>query len=180
MVKPNHADDYNLAQDCLENKNIDTFMEKHESYIKNLVRKRLDYNLLTHLEDIIQEIFTLLFARKAFNGYKGESSLKTWLYVLVSRRTINEIEKIKRKRHLTLESIELDPPAKSTDTSTLVNDIIEKMKKEWDYEKTTMMYMHYYESMTYNQIGVFFQIGESTISYHIKIAKQKFKKLYSK
>ena len=176
--------DYKFAVDCLAKKSIDVFTKKYAKYINSIIRRKLRKNI-SDLDDIFQEIIIYLFYNGGLEKYKGLSKLSTWLFLVVSNRTVDFIRKKTRHQPISLTPEIQDNTKDEHDVlggciqnerSGLLKNALEKMRKKWDFEKTVMMERHYFEGLTYNQLSVLFAKRQTTVFNHINEAKKELKK----
>src|SRR5437660_9887640 len=69
----------------------------------------LVYNMTSHHEDtndLLQDIFAKAY--KAIRGFRGKSSLYTWIHSIAVNMTLNFIRQSGRPFHLSLDAVEGD------------------------------------------------------------------------
>jgi RNA polymerase sigma-70 factor (ECF subfamily) len=135
-------------------------------------------------EDITQEVFL-----KAFRGlhtFRGESSMKTWLY----RIAINESNKYLRSwsfKHIFSTFKKEDVPDRLDDE--LVEDtVIGKWTKEQVAEKVMAMspqyrqviVLHYYEDLQIKEIAQVLNVSEEVVRTKLHRARKQFRSLLAR
>lgn len=92
-------------------------------------------NNLTDAEDVSQEVFIELY--KSLKGFKGDSTLSTWVFKIASSKSLDHIRKHKRiKRGAGLTSYIEDFKNKDWSDGNggePDNALIQKQRKEWLY-----------------------------------------------
>lgn len=73
--------------------------------IHNLVHRMLGGS--ADVEDCVQEVFLKAF--RGLQGFRGEASLKTWLYRIATNTSLNYLEKAKRQQPVA--SLDAEPQA---------------------------------------------------------------------
>ena len=74
-------------------------MRKYEDYVYSICYNHVNDHQLA--EEAAQDTFLKVY--RYANSYQGESSVKTWLYRIAQRSSLDQIRKIKRHRHQPLE-----------------------------------------------------------------------------
>lgn len=134
---------------------------KYQSFVFSTAYRRL--NSYDDAEDIAQEVF--IKAYNAIGSFRGESSLKTWLY----RITVNLCSNFQRKRKLLSffskrddeegpeEPFDLVIKEEETPESTFEKSEFEKLfvqaVKELPEKQRETFMLRYYEEMSYEEIS---------------------------
>ena len=76
------------------------FVRKHQNFVYNTALRYL--NSVEDAEDISQEVFVK--ALESIDNFRGESSIKTWLYRITKNFCLNQLRKKKIKTIFSLSS----------------------------------------------------------------------------
>lgn len=119
-------------------------------------------------EDVLQEAFTkLIFANKIFESYEHE---KAWLIRTSSNLCKNQLKHWWRKRS-SIDDYELG----HDDLDSDLNDILfEVLNLPIKYKN--VVYLHYYEGYTSDEIGKILKKSGSTVRNHLSEARKILKK----
>ena len=115
--------------------------------------------------DITQETF--LMVERYLKSFKGESSIKTWLYRIAS----NEIKKFYKRQKRALKY----KPKRNEDTRDYsdLKDAMEKLDKD-SYE---ILFLRYFKRMNEKEIAFILNIPEGTVKSRLFNAKEKLRKV---
>ncbi len=115
--------------------------------------------------DITQETF--LMVERYLKSFKGESSVKTWLYRIAS----NEIKKFYNRQKRVLKY----RPERNEDTRDYsdLKDAMEKLDKD-SYE---ILFLRYFKRMSEKEIAFILNIPEGTVKSRLFNAKEKLRKV---
>ncbi len=115
--------------------------------------------------DITQETF--LMVERYLKSFKGESSIKTWLYRIAS----NEIKKFYKRQKKALKY----KPKRKEDTRDYsdLKDAMEKLDKD-SYE---ILFLRYFKHMSEKEIAFILNIPEGTVKSRLFNAKEKLRKV---
>ncbi len=115
--------------------------------------------------DITQETF--LMVERYLKSFKGESSVKTWLYRIAS----NEIKKFYKRQKRALKY----KPKRNEDTRDYsdLKDAMEKLDKD-SYE---ILFLRYFKRMSEKEIAFILNIPEGTVKSRLFNAKEKLRKV---
>ena len=130
-------------------------------------------------EDIAQDVFVKLYLKKP--RYSPKASFKTWLYTIAKRETLNYLKKQSRQTHAEgpaegedgrdyLESILADK------RKIVLHDALESLPPEY----RRVLYLHYFEDFSVNEIGALLQKRSSQISDLLYNAKKALKSVILK
>ena len=79
---------------------FEQLIEDHQSRIYNLIFRMLGNH--EEAEDLLQEVFITVF--KKIDGFRGESSLSTWIYRIATNHCINRKKYLTRRKHYSKSS----------------------------------------------------------------------------
>lgn len=115
--------------------------------------------------DITQETF--LMVERYLKSFKGESSVKTWLYRIAS----NEIKKFYKRQKRALKY----KPKRNEDTRDY-SDLKEAMEK-LDKDSYEILFLRYFKRMSEKEIAFILNIPEGTVKSRLFNAKEKLRKV---
>ena len=171
-----------------------TFEELFERY--NSMVFNLAYQILGDREealDVAQEVFLAIYQK--INSFRGESSLKTWIYRIAVRRAANRFRwwnRLRRRGTVSLEehlskspeselSWNLTSRAKSPEDALLLQEEREKVKRmllELPLHQRIAVIMRDIEGLSYEEIAESLNVSLGTIKSRIargrEILKQHF------
>lgn len=148
----------------------EAFLELVNEYKQGLVSLCYSYTHdLYEAEDLSQEVFIALY--KNIKSFRGDSSLKTYLY----RIGVNKCISYKRKRGLKDFITDI-----FSGNESIIEDIDEKNYirqciKDLSIDIRTPLVLHYYVGLNYNEIAKILDITERAVEGRIYRAKQKLK-----
>ena len=138
-------------------------------------------------QEVAQEIFLTAFERMP--GFRGDSSIKTWLYGIAWNKCL-EVRRT-RKRRATLvhthqdtirERVHCDPPSPPED---LVSEECRR-RRVWYalqrlrvYERELLV-LRYLEDLTYDEIASILNVSRRTVERHLPRAEAKFCHAYER
>lgn len=171
-----------------------TFEELFERY--NSMVFNLAYQILGDREealDVAQEVFLAIFQK--MDTFRGESSLKTWIYRIAIRRATNRFRwwnRLRRRGTVSLEEHLIKSPeselswnltsrAKSPEDALLLQEEREKVKRmllELPLHQRVAVIMRDIEGLSYEEIAESLNVSLGTIKSRIargrEILKQHF------
>jgi len=144
----------------------------------------LALNLLQNQEDaeeVSQDIF--LEIHKKILLFKGESSLKTWVYRIALNKSMEKIRYNKRKKRFGLfvsfsnneDSVTIDHPAVAEDTLDKAKLLFKEMQTLPDKQRSAFTLYHI-DGMSYKEISEIMETTLSSVESLIFRAKSNLKK----
>ena len=132
MTIPSEADD-SAAKDegSPESMDFDTLVENHSSFVYNVAYRMMGNP--EDAEDVAQDAF--LSAYRAFERFRGESRVTTWLYRITMNAALMKLRKGKRGRALTqtdLDDVEVVDWSAAPDKEAVNSELKEKLKEGID------------------------------------------------
>lgn len=121
-------------------------------------------------EDWTQETF--LRALSSIKGFRGESSLSTWLYRIAVNVCLGNLRK---KPTLSLDAVEY----KLEDGEERDNDLVEDVQmvlSQLQPSYRTLLVLKYFEDLSYNEIAEVMKISVGSVKIALHRARKKFKK----
>jgi len=143
---------------------VDSYGERLYNIVFRIVRNVDD------AEEIVQETFVVAFIKR--KGFRGESSIYTWLVRIAYNLSINSIKKTK-------PTVELDPrlssgsnPEQEIEREEVAQRIDEAVK-ELPPKQRTVFTLRFYENMPYKKISNLLRCKEGTTKalYHFAVEK---------
>jgi RNA polymerase sigma factor (sigma-70 family) len=135
-------------------------------------------------EDTSQEVFIQVY--KSIDGFKGESSLKTWVYRIVISKCHDFIKAKNRKKRFAFltgyEEVEerwesnAQTPQKILENKEHMNLLHQAIEQLSEIQKTVFVLNHLHEK-TNAEISDLLGISKSTVDSHIRRSKEKIRKL---
>ena len=138
-------------------------------------------------QEVAQEIFLTAFERMP--GFRGDSSIKTWLYGIAwkkceeVRRTRTRRATLVRAHQDTISAqVHCDPPSPPED---LVSQECRR-RRVWDalrrlrvYERELLV-LRYLEDLTYDEMASILHVSRRTVERHLPRAEAKFCRAYER
>ncbi|WP_235991876.1 sigma-70 family RNA polymerase sigma factor [Metabacillus schmidteae] len=142
------------------------------SYVKNW----------TTAEDIVQETF-ITFAQK-HHQFKGNSSLKTWIYQIAINKSKDFLRSPKNKvSQLPFSKFLITTKEKNIEEQLMDDDeaqIIAKCLFKLTIKYREVLNLFYYEELTIKEISNVLNISESNVKTRLSRGREKFKQVYVK
>ncbi|UOQ84926.1 RNA polymerase sigma factor [Gracilibacillus salinarum] len=133
-------------------------------------------------EDIVQETF-ITYSQK-FYQFKGNSSLKTWLYKIAINKSKDYLKSPKNKwKYLNLTKLKLSSHLKNPDEELEKNTesyVVAKCLYKIDIKYREVLNLYYYEDLAIKEIAYLLSIGESNVKTRLNRGRKKFKSHYVK
>mgnify|MGYP001033914208 CR=1 FL=1 len=143
---------------------VETYGERLYNIVFRILRD------IDDAEDIVQETFVRAFMKR--KGFRGKSSIYTWLVRIAYNLSLNLIRKRK-------PTVELDPglssgnnPEREIERQEMAKQIDEAIKKLPPKQRTVFS-MRFYEDMPYKKISKVLSCKEGTAKalYHFAVEK---------
>jgi RNA polymerase sigma-70 factor (ECF subfamily) len=146
------------------------------------------YFLDRHLaQEVAQDIFLAAFEGMA--RFRGDSSVKTWLYGIASKKCLEVGRTRARREALTRnnesrisEHVHCDPPSQPE----------ELFRQEWQRQRVwqalrrlrvydrELLILRHLEELSYDEIASIFKVSRRTVERHLPRSEAKFDKAYQK
>jgi RNA polymerase sigma-70 factor, ECF subfamily len=114
-------------------------------------------------QDVVQEVF--MKAIRAFPGFRGESSLTTWLYQVTTNHCLNAIRDGTRRRRAIERRI---PAAEPIDPSAEDRIGVEQLLRLLPRELCEVAIYYYVDQMNQDEIAALLDISERTVRNRLK------------
>ena len=128
-------------------------------------------------DDLLQEIFLKVW--RSLPGFRGESSLYTWLYRIATNETLNYLRKQKIRSALQFESLSAEMDRRIDDDPFFDGDALQrelsKAVARLPDKQRTVFIMRYFEDASYEDISEMLgtSVGALKASYHFAVEKVK-------
>ena len=175
------GEDYHLIMGCLANdrKSQRNLYNKYSPLLLG-VCMRYAKNM-EDAEDILIEGFMKIFT--GLNGFKNDSSLKSWMYKIMINTAINYLKR-NEKHHHTTQIIE----ETLVDETTVLDDIPESISRKELVEQMQKMPEHFrtvlnliaLDGYSYETVSAYLSIPEATVRSRLSKAKQYLHKQFYK
>jgi RNA polymerase sigma-70 factor, ECF subfamily len=138
-------------------------------YLRNMCRSRTIAEELTH--------DTFIKAFKGYGRFRGESSLKTWLFKIARNTYLNEAGKFSRKNEIPFAEPELqsEGTTRNIETEMMIKQTLQRLS-----EKERSLLILREQGFSLNEMAEILNQSEGNIKVGIHRAKKKFKEFYLK
>src|SRR5438270_4439750 len=114
-------------------------------------------------QDMVQEVF--MKAIRAFPGFRGESSLTTWLYQVTTNHCLNTIrDSARRRRALERRMPTREPVAESAEDRVGVDELLQQLPREL----AEVAIYYYVDQMNQDEIATLLGISERTVRNRLR------------
>ncbi|WLD95477.1 sigma-70 family RNA polymerase sigma factor [Alkalihalobacillus sp. AL-G] len=122
----------------------------------------------TTAEDIVQDSFIKAFRK--YDSFKGESSLKTWLYRIAANQCKDYLRSSYFKR-VVLSNILPTKNQPENPTTDEVDEDLANFVIKLPVKYREVIILHYYEELPIKQISELLQLKESTVKTRMRRAR---------
>ncbi|BBB33152.1 RNA polymerase sigma-70 factor, ECF subfamily [Thermotomaculum hydrothermale] len=153
---------------------FDEIVKQYSGILYNHIRKMIGND--EDSKDILQEVFINVYRK--IDGFREESSLKTWLFRIASNKTIDFLRREKRFKadELPENLKESSNPLKHTEKSLkkeLINRALLKLKEE----EREIVIMKELDGFTFREIAEIKGIPENTVKTKLYSSLKKLRKI---
>jgi RNA polymerase sigma-70 factor (ECF subfamily) len=136
-------------------------------YLRNMCRSQADAEELTH--------DTFIKAFKGFGRFRGESSLKTWLFKIARNTYLNNARKFSQQNEIPYADMEVKASSisRNLETKMIVRQTLQKLT-----EKERSLLTLREQGFSLNEIANILDQTEGNVKIGIHRAKKKFKQFY--
>jgi len=119
----------------------------------------------------------LLYIFESIHKYNGKNSFSTWLYTIARNKTIDQI---RTKQIQTIDFSEFEP-SHPNNPEGIYLEKIEKKRIKIAIERLSnrnqeLIFLHFYEGLTYKEISNITGIPEGTVKYRMSESRKALKK----
>jgi RNA polymerase sigma-70 factor, ECF subfamily len=114
----------------LDEKEFAAIVKRTKGVVLSAVREHLPFRFGYVIDDISQETYFRAYKSLEKNGFRNESSIETWLYVIARNETLRAVSRLvreERKAEKAAESIKDSAPAEDTVDTEMLSDLIAKL-----------------------------------------------------
>lgn len=162
------------------------FLEKHAPMVYNLALRLVGNP--SDAEDLAQD--SLIRALKALPGFRGESSLSTWVYRITVNTWKNRVRSEKRRGLWKMVSLNLftgededeepafkaDDPAPDAGLETAEKErMVQKALLELDEDSRAILVLREIEGQSYQEIAAALDVPEGTVKSRLSRARESLK-----
>lgn len=101
-------------------------------------------------EDLMEDTFMELLIHK--HRFRGESSIKTYLFKIARNKSLNHIKKYKSISDIP-ENLEDEKELEDTILKNEINRTIHRSLRKLNEDYSTVIYLLYFEDLSYDEIG---------------------------
>ncbi|MCP8617275.1 RNA polymerase sigma factor [Salirhabdus salicampi] len=132
----------------------------------------------THLaEDLTQETFFKAF--KGMNHFRGDSSLKTWLFKIAHNTYVNDVRKKARQMEEQVDLMLKDLSDKQNDYKAIDEQMmIQQILTTMNEKERTFLLLRDFQQFTYGEIAKILKLTEGQVKVGIYRARKSFTTLY--
>ncbi len=163
--------------------NLDAFGEliaRYEAKLKRYARKFLNYE--HEIEDLVQDVFIKAYTN--IQSFNIELRFSPWIYRIAHNTFVNELKR-KSKHGVHLFDIDTILPfiaSKETTDGELMdsetNAEMEAHVQELSPKYREVIVLHYFESLSYQEISEILKIPVTTVGVRMNRARKKLKEYY--
>lgn len=167
---PNHNIEQIIEELMIEHGNELTFLAY--SYVKNAEEAK----------DIVQNVFVAAFQHLA--AFRGDSSLKTWLYRITINKCKDHLKSSLFKRVILLgtspETNKKESPIDENYLEQEASKVIKKAVFTLRLKYREVILMRYYQDLTIKEISAILNLREATVNTRLRRAKKQLAPLLEK
>jgi RNA polymerase sigma-70 factor, ECF subfamily len=126
-------------------------------------------------EELTQDTFLKAF--RYLNTFKGESSMKTWLFKIARNTYLNHIRKMRNMREediTDLEVISQDDSFSQSDERLLIRKILHNLSEE----ERSLVLLRDLNGFSYSEISSIMGYTEGQVKIGLHRARKKFREMY--
>ncbi|GAB4276383.1 MAG: RNA polymerase sigma factor [Candidatus Rifleibacteriota bacterium] len=122
-------------------------------------------------EDLVQETFNDAF--RFLEGFKGNSSLRTWLYKILYNKALRSLSKI-RHQNLEFEPGKNDESFKKTEQKLATKEILDKLPEK----DRSILLLAYWDELKLEEIAEILEISLSNAKVSLFRARKRFERIW--
>ncbi|WP_064093324.1 RNA polymerase sigma factor [Rossellomorea aquimaris] len=158
----------------------DPFSQLYETYKKDIFSYLLKNTRNPHIaEELTHDTFTKAF--KSLKKFRGESSLKSWLFTIARNTYLSYYKKNSTRFELSHELIDEQWMGKGDDYKSLEEqDSISAILSKLSEKERTFLLLRDQQGMSYREIAKITDDTEGAVKVGIYRARKKFREKYNK
>ncbi|MBY0213576.1 MULTISPECIES: RNA polymerase sigma factor [Priestia] len=137
-------------------------------------------------EDIVQQVWIKYYQLLKLEGKDSKKSAYAWLYRVTVNQSIDFLRRVKNKRVISSNNIEMTQYSQNIDTILLEQHVIERLENEELLKRIDILpekYQHvivyfYFKDLPYNEIATALNISLGTVKARLHRAKYLLRKMY--
>ena len=162
---------------------VDAFGEliaRYEAKLKRYARKFLSTN--HEIDDLVQDVFIKSYTN--IQSFNVDKRFSPWIYRIAHNTFVNELKRKERSGFGFFDADTVLPllPAKETTDGAIIEAEIEteleSFIKKLPAKYREVIVLHYFESLSYQEISAVLQIPVTTVGVRMTRARAKLKKYY--
>lgn len=156
----------------------DPFEELYETYKKMIFSYLYQLTLNTHTaEELTHDTFLKAF--KSFKKFRGDSSLKTWLFTIARHTYINDASKTFRQLETnmdpsTMRYIDKKNNIDDADATMFLNTLLKQLPEK----DRSLFLLRHYSGLSHKEIAAILDLTEGQTKIGIHRARKKLRELY--
>lgn len=153
-------------------KSIEVIWREYHPKLQIYLRQRFPH--INDVEDSVSDILLKVF--EEMKHYDSTFALSTWIYTIARNRVIDELRK-KQLHCTTLEnqtivsSVDIETSFINRETCDTLQLSIESLKPE----EKELIFLYYYEELTYRDISQITGVPEGTLKYRMTEIRKKLR-----
>jgi RNA polymerase sigma-70 factor (ECF subfamily) len=162
-----------FSNDSTRNRAFEMLVNKYQKDVYQNVRRMV--GLHEDANDVSQNVFIKIW--RHLNGFRGESSLKTWILKICTNESLTFIEKKKKLLNLSDDSytdwmLQTIPDDKYLSSEKIVQ-LIQQAILMLPEKQRAVFSLRYYEEMPYEEMSRLLNTSEGALkaSYHFAVKK---------
>ncbi len=154
---------------------VERYEEKMKRYSQKFLSQKED------IEDVVQDIFLKAFEN--IQSFDTKKKFKSWLYKIAHNQLVNALKRKERFSFLSLDTFlpyfSLKEEFNEVEKKELRANL-EKYLQKLDPKYREVIFLYFYENLSYSEISEILKIPISTVGIRLKRAKEKIKKFIQK
>ena len=136
-------------------------------------------------EDVASDFWATVWTRA--NTYRGEASVKNWLYRIARNKALDELRRLKNKNRQVEEETEEEKLSELPDDRSKPDDELDKKQeselmrvaiRKLSKEHREVVELFYYQEMKYQEIEQILEIPLGTVKTRLLFAKEQLKRTF--
>lgn len=158
-----------MDEESLED--IDEVYRRYGSFVYNVA-----YRMLSSKEDaeeVVQNVFLSVYQHR--DGFKHQSSIKTWVYRITVNQCLNWIKQNKKHQQGRIDDETVLDHVAVTESSgdDSVSDKVQHMLKVLSEQERSCMILRSIEGLSYEEIAESLAMNINTVRTHLRRAREK-------
>ncbi|MBC7074166.1 RNA polymerase sigma factor [Candidatus Parcubacteria bacterium] len=155
---------------------VERYERKMKIYFQKFLSQKED------VEDLVQNVFLKAFEN--IQSFDPKRKFKSWIYQIAHNELVNALKRKTRFSFLSLDTflpyLSLKSEIEETIDRKKMKEELEKCLEKLDQKYREVIFLFYFENLSYSEISEILKIPVSTVGIRLKRAKEKIKKLFEK